>query len=77
MSDFLAVGNDIKNWMEIIVDYLNNQSAAEIDERLSALEQQLAQLPELLRRLAFSVITHAGGKDSKQANDWIRQHMNL
>ncbi len=62
---------------EILIDYLNNQAAAETDQRLSDLEQQLAVLGELIRRLAFSVITHASGKSSKEANEWIQKNMHF
>ena len=60
---------------EIVIDYLSDRSQEEQMERISALEQELAHVGELIRRLTYCVITHAAGKDSAEANAWIRKHM--
>jgi hypothetical protein len=60
---------------EVVVDYLSNHKAEEVLERISALESEFLYLGDLIRRLAYSVITHAAGRDSKEANAWIRENM--
>jgi hypothetical protein len=59
---------------EIVVDYLNHGSTEDIPERISALEQEVAHVSELVRRVAFAVITSAG-KPSDEANQWVRNNM--
>lgn len=66
---------------EIVVDYLSNQPAEEVSERIAAVEQEVAAVKEalshletLLRRLGFAVII-ASGKTSDEANAWVRTNM--
>lgn len=75
---------------EIVVDYLNQQSAEEVAERIESLEQEIAGLKEylrhlsrLLRRLGYAVVavSHEHTSDdekrkrSDEANQWVKDHM--
>ena len=60
---------------DIVMDYLSNRDTAELSEGVAALDADIAYLGDLVRKVAFSVIVHAAGKDSKLANEWIRNNM--
>jgi hypothetical protein len=54
--------------------YLEN-STHELEEQLAAIERDMTWLGQLVRRVAYVVIVHAAGKESTEANAWIREHM--
>jgi outer membrane murein-binding lipoprotein Lpp len=60
---------------EIITDSLSNRDIDELSEQVAIVDANVAHLSELLRRVAYSVLVHAAGKESKEANAWIREHM--
>jgi hypothetical protein len=60
---------------EIVIDYLSHQATEDFSERIASIEQDIAHLGELVRRTAFSVIRHAAGRNSEEANEWIRENM--
>ena len=60
---------------EIVIDYLANREIVELTEQVASLDVGVAHLGDLVRRVAYSVIVHAAGKDSKDANKWIRENM--
>lgn len=66
---------------EIVVEHLCGMDAAETNERIAALEQEVAGLKEdiahvlkLLRRVGFAVVL-GSGKSESEASDWVRDHM--
>lgn len=60
---------------EILVDHLTNRTQLELQEQLATLDSEVAWLGDMLRRLAYSVMVHAAGKDNPEANAWIRENM--
>lgn len=66
---------------EIVVDYLINQPAEDLSERIAAVEREVAAVKEelfhiviLLQRLGFAVVV-ASGKGSNEANLWVKENM--
>lgn len=64
-----------KRARDIVIDYLTNRDLADLRTHVAALDTDISYLAELVRRVAYSVIVHAAGRDSKEANEWIREHM--
>ena len=64
-----------KRAREIIVQFLSNRDVGELHEEVAELDRSVSYLGELMRRVAYSVIVHAGNKPSETANEWIRDHM--
>jgi hypothetical protein len=60
---------------DIVVDYFANREIDELNEQITSLDANVAYLGDLVRRVAYSVIVHAAGKGSEEANRWIREHM--
>jgi hypothetical protein len=60
---------------EIVVDYFANREVAELHDRIASLDSNVAGLDENIRRAVYSVIVHAAGKSSEEANRWIRENM--
>lgn len=60
---------------EILIDHYTNPEIGELRDSVSELDGNVAYLGELVRRVAFSVIVHAGKRTSKEANEWIRENM--
>lgn len=60
---------------DIVVNHYLEDSAHELQEQLSAIESDVTWLGQLVRRVAYAVIVHAAGKEIKEANSWIREHM--
>jgi hypothetical protein len=60
---------------EIIIDHASNQHINDLVDRVESLDTEVSHVGDLIRRVAYSVIVHASGKTSKEANAWIREHM--
>lgn len=60
---------------EIVTRYLANPQTRELRDYIAILDADVAYLTELTRRAVYSNLVHIGGRDSKDANDWIREHM--
>lgn len=60
---------------DILIEHFANRELSELHERVAELDSSVAYLGELLRRNTYSVIVHAGKRTSKEANEWIREHM--
>lgn len=62
-----------KRAREIVVEHFTN--FADLQDQLDSLGMDVAWLGNLVRRIAYAVIVHAAGKDSDEANAWIRENM--
>jgi hypothetical protein len=62
-----------KRAREILVEHFTDST--EIQDQLDSLGMDMAWLGNLVRRTAYAVIVHAAGRDSAEANAWIRENM--
>src|SRR4051812_4603236 len=70
-----AVHSLHKRARKIIIDYLSQRELVDLRAHVAALDADIAYLGELVRKAEFSIIVHAAGRSSKEANEWIREHM--
>lgn len=70
-----------KRGREIVIERLSNLDADETNERIAAVEQELAGVKEdlahlvkLLRRVGYAVIL-GSGRTEGEASDWVREHL--
>ena len=60
---------------EILIEHFANRERGELLERFGELEREVAYLGELVCRGTYSGMVHGAKLPSRDANDWIRQHM--
>lgn len=74
-SETTKAGSRHQKARDIVVERLTNPSTAELAEGIERLDAELSYTQELIRKLTYSVIVHAAGRESEEANRWIRLHM--
>lgn len=58
-----------------LLDILNARRNLEIEEKLEEQKEQLNELAEFMRRLAYTAMVNGGKASSDEANDWIRRNI--
>ena len=60
---------------KIVTDYLSNLELVDLRKHIGAIDADIAHLTTLVRMVEFSLLVHVAGRTSKEANEFIREHM--
>ena len=62
---------------DIVINALISPTKYELQQQIIEQERRYAHLEMMIRRLAYSVLVHAAGRTSEEANAWIRENIPL